>query len=40
VSRPDQVRVDRFDLVNASFWLDQVAEWLSGPHADRFAADL
>jgi hypothetical protein len=41
VSRPDQVRVDRFDVANASFWLDQFAGWLSeADHADRFAADL
>jgi hypothetical protein len=39
--RPDQIAVDRFDVANASFWLDQVAGWLADPdHADRFASDL
>jgi len=41
VSRPDQVVVDRFDVANASFWLDQVAAWLvEDSHADQLAADL
>jgi hypothetical protein len=41
VSRPDKVRVDRFDIANASFWLDQLAGSLSeADNGDRFAADL
>lgn len=36
----DQVVVDRFDVANASFWLDQVAYWLDTDHASRLAADL
>lgn len=41
MTRPDQVIVDRFDLANASFWLDQMAGWLAQPgHGDRLAADL
>jgi hypothetical protein len=44
VTRPhteiDQIVVDRFDVANASFWLDQVAAWLAeANHAERFAAD-
>ena len=39
--RPDQIMVDRFDVANASFWLDQIAAWLAEDgHADRVAADL
>jgi hypothetical protein len=39
--RPDTVTVDRFDVANASFWLDMVACWLSDPaHAHQLAADL
>jgi hypothetical protein len=36
----DQIVVDRFDVANASFWLDQIAAWLAeADHAERFAAD-
>lgn len=39
--RPDTLVVDRFDVANASFWLDQVAAWLDDPdHAHRLAEDL
>lgn len=39
--RRDQINIDRFEVANASFWLDQVAVWLAEPdHADRLAADL
>ena len=41
MTRPDTVVVDRFDVANASFWLDQVACWLNDPtHADQLAVDL
>jgi len=36
----DQILVGRFDLANASFWLDQVASWLETDHADQLTADL
>jgi hypothetical protein len=36
----DQIVLDRFDVANASFWLDQIAVWLAeADHAERFAAD-
>lgn len=36
-----QVLIDRFELANASFWLDQVAAWLAdAEHADQLAEDL
>ncbi|WP_375432407.1 hypothetical protein [uncultured Friedmanniella sp.] len=39
--RPDTLQVDRFDVANASFWLDMVACWLDDPaHASQLAADL
>lgn len=39
--RPDTVVVDRFDIANASFWLDTIAHWLDDPaHADQLATDL
>lgn len=39
--RPDTIVVDRFDVANAAFWLDQVAVWLDDPdHADQLAEDL
>ena len=39
--RRDQISIDRFEVANASFWLDQVAVWLAEPgHADQLAADL
>lgn len=41
MSPREQVAVDRFDVANASFWLDQVADWLGqGENAERLAADL
>lgn len=41
MTRRDTVRVDRFDLANAAFWLDMVAAWLDDPaHAHQLAADL
>ena len=36
----DQVVVDRYDVANASFWLDQVTSWLDTDHASLIAADL
>jgi hypothetical protein len=39
--RPDTLMVDRYDVANASFWLDMVAGWLTDPaHAHQLAADL
>ena len=39
--RPDTVMVDRFDVANASFWLDMVTRWLADPaHAHQLAVDL
>jgi hypothetical protein len=41
VTRPDTVVVERFDIANASFWLDMVACWLGDPaHARQLAVDL
>ena len=41
MSRPDQIRIDRFPVANAQFWLSMTARWLAEPgNADRFATDL
>lgn len=41
MSRPDQIRIDRFPVANAEFWLSMTARWLAEPgNADRFATDL
>jgi len=41
MSRPDQVRIDRFLVANAEFWLSMTARWLAEPgNAERFSEDL
>ena len=41
MTRHDTLLVDRFDVANASFWLDMVAAWLTDPaHAHPLAVDL
>jgi hypothetical protein len=41
VSRPGRLRIDRFPVANAEFWLSMTARWLAEPgNADRFATDL
>lgn len=39
--RRDQLRIDRFPVANAQFWLSMTARWLAEPgNADLFATDL
>ena len=39
--RPDQIRIDRFLVANAEFWLSMTARWLAEPgNSDRFSEDL
>ncbi|HEY5845568.1 MAG TPA: hypothetical protein VIT42_02140 [Microlunatus sp.] len=41
MSRPDQLRIDRFPVANAEFWLSMTARWLAEPgNEERFATDL
>ncbi len=41
MKRPDQIRIDRFPVANAEFWLSMAARWLSEPgSAERFSTDL
>ena len=41
MSRPDQIRIDRFLVANAEFWLSMTAAWLAEPgNAERFSEDL
>lgn len=41
MSRPDQIRIDRFLVANAEFWLSMTAAWLAEPgNPERFSEDL